>query len=193
MVCAAFAVLTVGIQLSRDIPNATWEHVFFGDVKDPQSINGRARLSDLPPLREKPLPKGHVEIRFWQGFGITYLEGFRLRFDGGKWRAWKLLPAIPGVKASKEKKYLSELKPPTMGWAAFWKAADAEGLYTLPDFESLPGKKATVLDGMCYVVEWQKAGKYRTYCYDNPTYQPRTFKEVENMLKLASLFRTAFP
>ena len=194
MITFAVAILAVGSQkITREIPNASWEPIFFGDPSDRQSINGRARLSDLPPLREKPLPKGHVEVRFWQGFGITYLEGFRLRFDGGKWRAWKLEPAIPGRADLKHKKFLTELRPPSMGWPGFLKELESDGIYTLPDFDSLPGRKAEIVDGLCYVVEFQKAAKYRTYCYDNPTLQPRTWKEVDSMIRIAMLFRKAFP
>jgi hypothetical protein len=194
MVVFACALLAIGSQqLKRDIPNESWEPIFFGnDLKDAQSINGRAKLSDLPALREKVLPKGHIEIRIWQGFGITYLEGYRFYFDGGKWRAWKMEPAIPGRKDLKDKKFLTELKPPTMGWPEFWKGMDKEGVYTLPDFDSLPTKKNTVFDGMSYVVEFQKAGLYRTYCYNNPSYQPRG-KEVDSMLSIAILLRKAFP
>lgn len=191
LACAFVAL--VGPQLTRDIPNATWEPLFFGEPKDPSSINGRAKLSNLPPLREVLLPKGVIEVRIWQGFGITYLEGYRFRFDGGKWKGWKMEPAIPGRKDLKDKKYLTELKPPTMGWPGFWKTMEKEKIYTLPDFDSLPGKKATVADGMSYVVEFQKAGKYRTYCYDNPTYQPKNWSEVDNMLSIAIALRKAFP
>ena len=194
MIAVACALVAFGpVQISRDIPNASWEPIFFGDATDRQTINGRAKLSYLPSLRDKLLPKGHSEVRFWQGFGITYLEGFRLRFDGANWRAWKLEPAIPGRVDLKQRKYLTELKPPPMGWQDFWKQMEAAGVFSLPDFESLPGKKTDILDGLCYVVEFQKSNRYRTYCYDNPSRQPRTWKEVDSILRIAALLRKAFP
>jgi hypothetical protein len=197
MVAVVFALLVVGTQQpaapTRDIPNASWEPIFFGDETDRQSINGRAKLGGLAPLRSKLLPKGVAEIRVWQGFGITYLEGYRFRLEAGNWRGWKLEPAIPGRKDLKDIRFQSPLKPPTQGWPAFWKAMEAEGLYTLSDFEALPGKKNTVLDGMSYVVEFQKEGKYRTYCYDNPSYQPKNWKEIDNIINIAKLLHQSFP
>ena len=45
---------------------------------------------------------------------------------------------------------------------------------------------------MSYVVEFQKSGVYRTYSYNNPSYQPKS-KEVDRMLSIAILLRKAFP
>lgn len=169
---------TAPIAPKLSIPDASWPSIFFGIDSDAQTIRGRGKVSKLEDLQRKVLPPGVTEIRVWEGFGITYLEGYRFRQEAGKWRAWWIQPMIPTRTEWKAKNYLLELTEPAQGWAAFWKSLVANGIKDLPDFESLPGRKADVLDGISIVVEFASKGAYRTYMYDNPFRQPDNWPEL---------------
>src|SRR6185369_12431216 len=62
------------------VPKAGWEQIFF------EAINERTRIANLRSLRVA-LPKDDLELRVWNGFGLTALEGFVLQRRGGKWSA----------------------------------------------------------------------------------------------------------
>ena len=51
----------------------------YGDRNDRQSIVGRAALSGYGDLRTTNLASGDEEVRVWEGFGVTLLEGVVLR------------------------------------------------------------------------------------------------------------------
>ncbi len=76
-----------------DLPKSSWVPDY--SSTDPQEIGGRARLSHLANLQTEALPSGTEEIRIWMGFGLTYLQGIRLRKEKGNWQAWWLMPDLP--------------------------------------------------------------------------------------------------
>lgn len=190
------ATAVLGLSLQKppllDIPQDPWVDLFFNPITDPQSINGRAKLSGLLDLQKKSQPVGVTEVRIWEGFGTTYLEGYRFRFEGKRWRGWWMQPAIEDKAVWKKQNYLQELKAPKQGWDAFWKTMTDNRLATLPDFESLPGEKATMMDGICYVVEYTAGGKYRTYMYNNPHSQRDTWPEIAFVKKIVKNIHDSF-
>ncbi len=186
------AVAAIGQQVALEIPKATWPDLFFGTTTDLQSIRGRTFLSNLPDLQKKRLPDGVLEVRIWEGFGVTYLEGYRLRRENGQWRGWWIQPALESKSDWKSKKYLMEFKPPKQGWDKFWADLTKQKITTLPDFEALPGKKDPVRDGVCYVVEYVTPGFYRTYMYDNPQTQTGDWPELKNVRAIVLAIHDAF-
>lgn len=196
MICTLLfcAVVNGGPQKSPvvDIPQNTWVDVFFNPVDDPQSINGRAKLSGLQDLQKKSQPVGVTEVRIWEGFGVTYLEGYRFRLEGNRWRGWWIQPALKDRADWKAKKFLHEFKPPQQGWQAFWKTLADNDLATLPDFSSLPGEKPTFLDGVSYVVEYTSGGRYRTYHYDNPHAQRGDWPELKKVKAIIRAVHDSF-
>jgi hypothetical protein len=141
------------------IPNAHWEPIFFG------AINPLAQSAGLQPLRRADLLKGSLEIRVWVGFGLSPLEGIRLRRDGKQWSG---LHAREGFG----EKWPMSVKPvsPKTGWDELWKQVESLGILTLPDSSTLPDE-ALVLDGESYVFEISDGETYRTYRYGNPQFQ----------------------
>lgn len=186
------ALLAVQPQITLDIPNASWPEIFFGETTDRQSIRGRALLSNLPDLQRKRLPSGALEVRIWEGFGLTYLEGYRFRRENGWWRGWWIQPALENRATWKAKSYLMEFKPPQQGWESLWNDLSKRNIAALPDFDSLPGPKATVLDGVCYVVEYVTPGTYRTYMYNNPQSQTGKWPELTNLRAIVLAIHDAF-
>jgi hypothetical protein len=141
----------------RDIPRATWEPIFF------RSINYLTRKIGWEPLRDKPVPADSLEIRIWVGFGLTPLEGFRLRRDGNQWSAQHVIDAAPETKSA-------DIHPvvPKSGWTFLWSKLSELQLLTLPDESALPPAKDYFMDGESYVVEINRDNAYRTYEYGNP-------------------------
>ena len=175
-----------------DIPSEPWVEVFFNPVDDSQSINGRAKVSGLQDLQKKSQPVGVTEVRIWEGFGVTYLEGYRFRLEGNRWRGWWIQPLIKDRSDWKAIRFLHEFSAPTIGWQAFWKTLVDNDLLTLRDFSSLPGQKPTFLDGVSYVVELSSGGRYRTYHYDNPHAQRGDWPEVKKMRAIVKAVHDAF-
>ena len=66
------------------IPKSIWEPIFF------KAIDERAGIANLSSLRVE-LRKNDLELRLWNGFGLTLLEGFVLRRVSGKWSPFILL------------------------------------------------------------------------------------------------------
>lgn len=142
-----------------DVPKATWVPIFG------QEINRRAAVANLPSLRTA-LPKDDLELRVWNGFGLTPLEGFVLRRNSGQWSAIHLT-----VIRSEQRKeaYEKQLAAPRSGWEECWSKLVNLGVLTLPDASAIQCS-AMVEDGMSYVVEVNYDNSYRTYLYDNPSY-----------------------
>lgn len=159
------------------VPTATWEPIFF------RSIDQRAKWSNLPSLRQNLLPRGDIEIRFWSGFGLTYLEGVVLRKDQKGWTAQWLPPTPPQRKDQAAPRNLP-LSP--KAFQTLWAQLQAEGILTLPDDSELPEDGVNVLDGMSYVVEYQREGVYRTYQYGNPSFH-KSWPEAKRIMKIHSL------
>lgn len=139
------------------IPRATWEPIFF------ESINKRARTAKLASLRA-PLPEDALELRLWGGFGLSPLEGFRIRRDGARWSA-----SYFGTRFERGhfEDYTRGLAQPKSGWEGAWHRLVRLGLLELPDAERA-GCSTRVNDGYSYVVELNVERVYRTYMYDNP-------------------------
>jgi len=146
-------------QFKSIVPDASWERISF------QSINERASLANLSTLRME-LKKDDLELRIWNGFGLTALEGFVLRRNAGQWSAIHLDGIHPKLPREKHQK---DLPAPKSGWNEFWRKLVEMGIFTLPDAYEI-GCSTFMLDGMSYVVEINHEFTYRTYMYDNPSY-----------------------
>lgn len=167
-------------ELHLDIPRDDWEPIFF------EEINERARLSNLKTLREGPLPDGDFEVRIWHGFGRTALEGFVLKRTGDQWSAMHL----DGIYSSLPRnRYDRILRTPKSGWEKCWQRLEKTGILTLPDASAI-GCDTSVMDGMSYVVEFNRVGIYRTYLYDNPSYAK--CHEAKQMIKIANIISKEF-
>lgn len=162
----------------------------FGTDRDRRTIRGRAKLSKLVDLQEIVLPPGDLEIRLWDGFGITYLQGYTLRKTGSKWSAAFLPAAMPRFAAHD---YKVPMSAPKSGWNRFWNALAHEGILTLPDASTLKDdlNGGIIRDGVSYVVEVNKDGVYRTYMYSNPA--EHKWPEAKRIVKIAELFYKELP
>jgi hypothetical protein len=147
-------------QLSREIPNAPWEPIFFN------SINERAALAELNDLRSTILDHDDIEVRVWYGFGVSALSGYAIKRRGGEWSALR----IPPVKLSDPKSAKAFAITSKSGGQQLWERLTKEGLLTLPDSSTLPDNSSS-LDGVSYVVEINMNLTYRTYMYGNPEKQ----------------------
>lgn len=156
------------------IPKATWEPIFF------ESIDARAKMANLPSLRSAVLPHGDIEVRVWNGFGLTYLEGVVLRRRSERWSADWLPPTPPAKKAFGKPQPIGR---PSGELVPLWTKLQTLGLLNLPDASELPDDGTHVLDGMSHVVEIQKDGLYRTYHYSNPSYH-KTWPEAKRIIAI---------
>jgi hypothetical protein len=156
-----------------EIPKAHWEPIFF------LAINPLAESASLQPLRQADLPKGALEVRVWVGFGLTPLEGFRLRRDGKQWSGLHAREGL-GEKWPLSVKSVS----PKAGWETLWTQVDAMGILTLPDSSTLPDE-ALCLDGVSYVVEISDGETYRTYMYGNP--QEQKWPEAKKIIEIVKI------
>ncbi|HEY0765630.1 MAG TPA: hypothetical protein VGD61_24840 [Pyrinomonadaceae bacterium] len=146
-------------QFKLIVPKSSWEQIFF------EEINKRARIAKLQGIRVA-LPNDDLELRLWNGFGLTALEGFVLRRHAGEWSAIHLegiRPRLPKLE------YQKQLSAPKSGWNEAWRKLVEMGVATLPDAEEI-SCSGGALDGMSYVVELNYERTYRTYLYDNPSY-----------------------
>jgi len=139
------------------IPRTTWEPIFF------ESVNKRAQMAKLPSLRA-PLPEDALELRIWGGFGLSTLDGFRIRRDGARWSA-----SYFGTRFGRGRfeDYTRGLAQPKSGWEEAWNRLVRLGVLELPDAERA-GCSGRMNDGYSYVVELNVERVYRTYMYDNP-------------------------
>jgi hypothetical protein len=157
------------------VPKKTWEPIFF------EEIDERTKIARLPTLRVA-LPKDDLELRIWNGFGLTALEGFVLKRSAGKWSAIHLDGIYDKLPA---RRYQKQLSAPKSGWNESWRKLMELGILTLPDAAEA-GCSTSVLDGMSYVVEINHELTYRTYMYDNPSYakceQARTMIRIGNFI-----------
>ncbi len=161
------------------VPTAVWEKIFF------ESINERARIANLQSLRVA-LAKDDLELRVWNGFGLTALEGLVLRRRAGAWSAVHLEGIHTGLPKREYQKQLSE---PKSGWDNAWRKLMEMGITTLPDAAAI-GCSTTMLDGMSYVVEFNYERTYRTYLYDNPSYAK--CEEAKRMIRIGNFIAEEF-
>lgn len=166
--------------LQLNIPNAIWEPIFF------RAIDERAKRSSLETLRSGALPGDDFEVRVWHGFGLTLLEGFILKRAGAQWSAIHLrgiTRTMPPLDFQKT------LPPPKSGWDKSWQRLQDAGILSLPDAISI-GCSPMDLDGMSYVVEYNRDGSYRTYMYDNP--DNAKCDEAKRMIKIGNMIAEEF-
>lgn len=161
------------------IPQKTWEPIFF------KSIDERTKKAKLPTLRA-PLPEGDIELRVWGGFGLTTLEGFRLRRTGARWSATHL---DTDYRRGRFVDYEQGLAQPKSGWEGAWNRLVSLGVLELPDAESV-GCSTHATDGFSYVVETNVKRVYRTYMYDNPHYSK--CEEARRMRSIATAIAEEF-
>lgn len=170
---AFFAQSILAADFKREIPEATWEPIFF------ESINQLTTKADWTPLRKNPLPQDSVELRIWIGFGLSPLEGFSLRREGSQWIGHTIVDNLATKSASVQQ------VTPKSGWDQFWNQLIKLGVLTLPDSSTLPDA-AGVRDGVSYVVEINRDGHYRTYEYSNPQHQK--WPEAKKIRQIVELF-----
>jgi hypothetical protein len=144
---------------SRNNPTATWEPLFFG------AINQLAGKAGWKPLREASLPSQSLEVRIWIGFGMVSLQGYSLRQDGSVWTGHYVVENQQQTNAVTVRDI-----SPKGGWDKLWTRLVQLDVLTLPDSSTLRDE-VLVIDGVCYVVEINKDGRYRTYEYSNPKFQ----------------------
>ena len=161
---------------AQDIPKATWEPIYF------RSINKLSGMVGWRPLRNLALQSDSFEVRIWIGFGIGPLEVLSIQREGSAWRGryaihrmWLAGPvAVQSVV-------------PKSGWAQHWVRLVRLGLLTLPDSSTLPRSESMVADGVSYVVEINKDGRYRTYMYGNPKHEK--WPEAKRMIEIVEALR----
>lgn len=174
--CLLLASVSWGEGIRREIPEATWEPIFF------RSINQVTELAGLEPLRKKAQGKDALEVRLWAGFGTQHLQGLIIERKGDQWRGWHLRDGFSWETRTREV-HTNEVRP-TRPWAELWATVQEMGILDLPDDSTLPDRRG-VLDGISYVVEFQTEGRYRTFKYGNPGHQP--WPEAESISKIVML------
>ncbi|MFN0111256.1 MAG: hypothetical protein ACKVZH_20525 [Blastocatellia bacterium] len=162
-------------KLKLFIPDEHWIGIFF------DSINKRAAKAELTDLKSVALTGDDLEIRVWEGFGLSGLGGFVLKRSNGYWEAIKLRPLQDNETQNPRESY----PEPVSGWDAFWERLVSEGLLTLPDGSCFKDY-LRITDGVSYVVEINMNGSYRTYEYSNPLLRtPRHGAEESNGIAAA--------
>ena len=184
------------------VPKAFWVGIYF------ESINGLTKKVNWTPLRDVDMQAGawSFELRVWSGFGLTPLDGIRLCRNGDEWTGFYVTEEYFKAQEYRQKHHLltenqkafyalyQDAKPlytlkPKTDWEGLWKKVEALGILTLPDDSTLPNK-GLVRDGICYVVEINDGGRYRTYMYDNPQFQK--WPEAKKIIKIIETLRDEF-
>jgi len=165
-------------EFQRDIPKGTWEPIFF------ESINRLATKAGLKPLREAPLSSGSLEVRVWIGFGLSPLQGYSLRRDGSRWTGRHIMESFQQTNSVR----VQEITPKS-GWDRLWTRLVQLDLLTLPNSSTLHGEDM-VRDGVSYVVEINRDGRYRTYQYGNP--QEQKWPEAKKIISIVQTLHDEF-
>jgi hypothetical protein len=162
------------------IPKATWEPIFF------QAIEARAAIAGLPSLQTVGLPDGDLEIRLWQGFGLSPLDGFVLKRSEGQWSAI-FMKGLGSKRSSNGNEIV--LQAPKSGWDGLWQQLLDKGILTLEDAEAI-GCSGGAMDGISFVVEYNIDNTYRTYMYDNP--EDAECAQAKKMIEIVEIFGDEF-
>ena len=174
------------VEIARD----SWAGAVLENAGDVRGPRGLAAWGGFGGLGQHRLPAGDAEVRVWGGFGLGNLEGTILRRKGSVWTAVRLVGAYPGTRSRPRKVAYAA---PKGGWPAFWRKAEAFGIWSLPDESTLPqAKRMGIDDGISYLVETQRDGRYRAYAYNNPALQTG-WPEAARMARLAWLLELSFP
>ena len=142
-----------------DIPKATWVKIYF------KSIDEAATATNLPILRNIEIPPDDIEIRIWEGFGITPLLGYVIKRQGGKWSA-SYVEGMVDIDRQKVLFKIHKIKRKT-NWGLLWQKLESSGFCNIAD-DSQIESKVMILDGVGWVVEIAKNEFYRTYLVNNP-------------------------
>jgi len=109
----------------------------------------------LPNLEAAALDSGEVEVRLWDGFGLSGIRGLILRRTGGQWQA---LRVEPGVNSHG---YQVHPIADRVSWGERWSEAVAAGLrHVEPWAERKDGLVAR--DGYAVVLELKESGRYQS-------------------------------
>ncbi len=152
-----------------EVPEATWEPIFF------ESIDTLSKKAEWKPLRGLDLGDDAFEMRVWVGFGLMQLQGKRIRRVGKEWTGYMVIDESGDRKLTYNHEF-----PLGPEWENEWKKIKELGILTLPDSSTLPNEVG-VLDGVSYVVEFNDGSHYRTYMYGNPGFQkwPEAKKAID--------------
>ena len=165
-------------ELQRHIPKATWEPIFF------KSINRLATKAGWKSLREAPLPSQSMEVRVWIGFGLSPLQGYSLRQDGSRWTGRYIVESFQQTNSVAVRDIA-----PKSGWDKLWTRLIQLDLLALPDSSTLRGEEM-VTDGVSYVIEINRDGRYRTYQYGNP--QEQKWPEAKKIISIVQTLQDEF-
>jgi hypothetical protein len=143
--------------LRLEVPNATWEPIFF------KALRQRTKQIHLQDLRTVDLPDRDLEMRFWY-WTTSIINGFVIKRSGSQWSAIGIRQMNEDEPAVVEQKVLPT---PKSGWERAWERLVSEGLLELPDGSDIKCH-TVVLDGGSLVVETNVNRVYRTYMYANP-------------------------
>lgn len=143
------------------------------------------RLLEIPPLKSSLRGKSDLEVRIWE-FGeltqaiiLTRVDGTWAGQCGGKYK-----PRDPSKK-------VDDLSAPLSGWEDMFAKLTQQGLLTLPDDTQLaPSAALGVRGGETFVVELNVDGRYRTYRYSNPSWNPAP--EAKKMIVINELLKAEF-
>jgi hypothetical protein len=164
------------VSAQRVVPNANWVSAYFG------SVDRLTRHLHLPRLRTAKLHPGDLDVRIWEGFGISGYRGYVIRRIGQRWSGLAVTedtsgrPAFPKVPAAAD-------------WGATWEELERGGLADIRDDSELVHCQM-VMDGIGYVIETAKEDYYRTYLVDNP--QSQRSQDGDRFLQLLPILRRAF-
>lgn len=163
--------------LKLEIPQATWEPIFF------VAIDALSKKEGWKPLRGMDLGDDAFELRVWVGFGLMPLQGKRIRRVGKEWTGYLVVDG-----SGEEKLMYNHEFPLGPKWENEWEKIKELGILKLPDSSTLPGE-VLMLDGVSYVVEFNDGSHYRTYRYGNPECQKwpeaKKVREIVGTLGLA--------
>ena len=143
---------------------------------------------ELSKLRESYFSGDDFEVRVWvEGFEI---DGFILRRFNKTWLAiaikeldCKRFSHYPKDKIYKLGKV--NLSTPKSGWKNTWQKLVEAGILDLPNSDDV-----SYIDGMGYIVETNRNGKYRIYFYSNPNLQKT--EEAKRMMKIGEIIADEF-
>jgi hypothetical protein len=198
-------------QAPDSLPPFHWAPIYF------HSFDRVARAAGLEPLRRARLPAGHREVRIWTQVEIGAPKDLYRFVDRRGRVAGELIyhwPAPPPDTANGERpgETFHDLMVQTLRgrcdqfavadetgvcrarftraprWGDVLRAAEAGGLWDLPDPSALPPDDVMVFDGWTIVVELRDARGYRTYRYNSPEAHP-TWPSAARVIEVARALR----
>ena len=134
----------------------------------PQAIFGDVVQRFAAELHLSPLsagvPLGILELRIWEGFGLTGVRLYQIHREGGHWSARRFYPVDHPDRIETEP--LDESLP----WAVRWSEAEAAGIWELTPSPARPSDYVPRDDGWSVVVEAAEGPRYNISGSDNPDY-----------------------